>query len=292
MADISDVTAFLLASATSAVYPSGTSQPSIAACDIRLYEGWPVAAELDLDMAGQMMSATVPSVPVTRPGGSVVNVSIFPMLGSTPSQHQIQDDTFVIVPPSYGMAFAIAGDVITVTGQPTSGEYLTIIADRENVYSRSGANTAAILAALATDAQAQYPGASSTATTLTIPFGFALTVRQGAVGTLGKVTHREKQSIMISVWAPTQALRTLVAKTIDNVLKQQIRVSMPDTSQAIVCYNRTNVSDEKQVATIYRRDLIYDVEYATVWEFPGYVITSANVSIANFINSNTVPAIT
>jgi hypothetical protein len=56
---------------------------------------------------------------------------------------------------------------------------------------------------------------------------------------------------------------------------------MPDTSQAVVIYSRTNTIDEQQSQTIYRRDLIYDVEYATVQQFPGYVITSVQVSIAN-----------
>ena len=55
---------------------------------------------------------------------------------------------------------------------------------------------------------------------------------------------------------------------------------MPDTSQAKIVYSHTNVSDQLEATTVYRRDLIYDVEYATVFEFPGYVITTIDMTIA------------
>jgi hypothetical protein len=59
-----------------------------------------------------------------------------------------------------------------------------------------------------------------------------------------------------------------------------------------VIYSRTNVIDDQTAATVYRRDLIYNVEYATVEEFTGYVVTSTNVSIAHHHNSSVIPAIT
>ena len=94
------------------------------------------------------------------------------------------------------------------------------------------------------------------------------------------------------MWAPTQEVRTTLAKAIDNLIKQTIRVSMPDTSQATVLYNRTTVIDEMQSQAIYRRDLIYDVEYATVEQFDGYVITSTQTSIAKPQNVAIATALT
>ena len=305
MADISDLTAYLAGQAALAVYPNGSSQPSIAPvptatatqnfanpADVRIFEGWPIPDQLDLDLAGKMLSGN-PPIPVARPGGPVANVSIFPMQGTGVNVYQNLDKTYTIQPPSYGLTFSLGGDTLAVTGQPMAGEYLTLVIDGAVVCSQGGATTAQILAALATQAQSSgYPGATATATTLTIPFGHELVVRQGGTAILGKATHRQRQSIMVTVWAPNQATRTTLAKAIDNLIKQTIKVSMPDTSQAIVLYNRTNVIDEEQSKTIYRRDLIYDVEYATVEQFTGYVITSTQVSIANFNNSAVVDAIT
>lgn len=295
MADISDVTAYLESAATSAVYPNGTSQPSVAAMDVRVFEGWPLPDQLDRDVSGTMLSGT-PPMPVPRPNGPVSNVSIYPMLGNTATPYQILDDTFVISQPVFGLSItSIINGVITVSGTPNVGEYLTVISDRTYAYSHTGASATAILAALAADFSANYPGVSSTATTLTIPGTFSFVVRQGGQGLLGKATHRQRQSIMISVWSPNHRARSILAAAIDNVLKQNVRVTMPDTSQALVCYNRTNLIDDRQVATIYRRDLIYDVEYATVFQFPGFVITTVNSSdtvISGFGTSAIVPAIT
>ncbi|SHG91623.1 hypothetical protein [Bradyrhizobium erythrophlei] len=279
MADLSDLTAYLAQQAASAVYPSGTSSASVANMDCRIFEGWPIPNQLDLDMAGKMQNAD--GEVVSRPGGPVANVSIFPMQGTGVNVYQNLDKTYVIQAPSYGMTFSLDGDTITVTGQPKTGEYLTLIIDDGVVCSQGGATTAALLAALATEAQGSgYSGASSTADTLTVPAGHSLVVRQGGTGKLGKATHRQRHSVMVTVWAPNQATRATLAKAIDNLIKQTIRASMPDTSQATILYNRTNVIDEQQSQTIYRRDLIYDVEYATVEQFVGYVITSTQTSIA------------
>lgn len=291
MADISDVTAYLAQVAANAVYPNGTSQSSVASMDCRIYEGWPDPDQLDLDVGGRMLQGNPPT-PVTRPGGPVANVSIFPMQGTGIAVYQILDETYTIAHPVLGLSLTVNGDTVTVTGEPTAGEYLTLVCDDAHVYSETGATASALLAALATAAQANYPTSSSTATTLTVPVGHTLVVRQGGIGTLGKVTHRQRHPVMVSVWAPTQVVRAQLGAAIDNAIKKKIKVTMPDSSQALVIYSRTNVIDDQTSATVYRRDLIYNVEYATVEQFTGYVVTSTNVSIAHRHNSSVIPAIT
>jgi hypothetical protein len=291
VADISDVTAYLAQVAANAVYPNDTSQPSVAGMDCRIYEGWPDPDQLDLDVGGRMLQGNPPTA-VTRPGGPVANVSIFPMQGTGITVYQILDETYTIVHPTIDLSITVSGDTVTVSGEPAAGEYLTLVCDDAHVYSQTGATAAALLSALASAAQANYPTASATATTLTVPVGHTLVVRQGGVGTLGKVTHRQRHPVMVSVWAPTQVVRARLASAIDNAIKTKIKVTMPDSSQALVIYNRTNVIDDQTAATVYRRDLIYNVEYATVEEFTGYVVTSTNVSVAHHHNSSVIPAIT
>lgn len=292
MADISDITTYLKAAALAAVYPNGTTQPSVAAMDVRVIEGWPEPQLLDLDMAGKTLIGSLNDVPITRPGGVCATVSVFPMLGMTVTPYQIQDDTFTISPPVYGLTATVVNGVINVSGIPAVGEYLSVIADRAYAYSANGVSAAAIIASLAASFAANYSGVSSTASTLTIPYGFSLTIRQGGQGTLGKVVHRQKQSIMVTVWAPNHTVRATLASAIDVALKSKITITLPDTSQAVVIYSRTNVIDDKQVATIYRRDLIYDVEYATVQQFAGFVITTVNESIGNYFNASIATALT
>lgn len=279
MADLSDVTAYLKGQALAAVYPNGTGSASVAAMDVRIGEGWPNAEQLDLLVGGFEMNTATPPVKVARPNGPGAMVTVFPLQGTGRTTYQILDETYVVAQPTYGMSFSVTNGVITVTGQPNVGEYLTVIADKANVYSLTGANTAAILAGLASAAQAQYPSASATATTLTIPVQFSLVVRQGGIGTLGKVTWRQEHDIAVTVWAPTPASRTTLAAAVDNLIKQNIRITLPDTSQALIRYSRTNVTDEQEAETVYRRDLIYCAEYATIETFQGYVVTSTDIPI-------------
>jgi hypothetical protein len=229
---------------------------------------------------------------VARPGGPRANVSVYPMPGTGAPVYQILDETYEISPPAINLGIAVSGNTITVTGQPASGEYLTIVADDAHVYSSGGTTTTALLQSLAAAAQANYPSAVATADTLTIPVGHLLIVRQGGVAVLGKVTRRQRDSIMVTVWAPNQVARSAIAKAVDNLIKQNIKVAMPDTSQALILYSRTITNDEQQAESIYRRDLIYTAEYATVEQFPGYVITSVQTSIANPSNTAIATAIT
>ena len=278
MADLSDVTAYLYSVAASAVYPNGIGQASIAGIDCRIFEGWPIPEQLDQDMAGTILSGSPPRE-VPRTGGPVASVSIYPMPGTGVAVPQILDETYVIAQPVYGLTLSVSGNTIALSGQPAAGEYVTLICDDLHVYSQTGSTTAALLSALAAGAQVDYPAAAATSTTLTVPTGHKLIVRHGAAGTLGKVTHRQRHSIMVTVWAPTHAVRNALAGPIDVAIKKNIRITLPDTSQALVIYSRTNTSDEQQSSTIYRRDLIYDVEYATLETFTGYVITTVNTPL-------------
>lgn len=279
MADLQDVCDYLVQVAASAAYPNGTSQSSVAGMDIRIMEGWPLPEQLDRDLGGTMLSGTPPA-PVPRPGGPCADISVYPMPGATAVPFQILDDTYTIVPPVYGITIvSVVNGVITCSGAPGTGEYLTCVIDRAHVISSTQPTLSALLADLATQAITAGYAASSTATTLTIPYTFELDVRLGAVGTLAFVTWRQRQGIMVSVWAPDHTSRATIASAIDNLIKQTLVVVMPDTSQAKITYSRTNQTDEYQTVTLYRRDLIYEAEYATLEQFPGYVITSVTFNI-------------
>lgn len=289
MADISDIADYLVRQAAAAVYPNGTSQPSIANLDIRLYQGWPIPDQLDADMGGWVLVGT-PPVKQKRSNGRVINVSVYPMPGAGAEPYEILDHTYVITQPVYGMSVTITNNVVSVTGQPNTGEYLSIILNRANNFSRTGANTAAIMTALLADIQAVFPGATGdNATQVTLPMTgtsflaapvFAIEARIGGVGLLGRATHRQRQMVMVTTWAPNDATRRLVAAAIDVALKNVIIDTMPDSSMAKFCYSRSNQTDEQQLQTVYRRDLIYECEYATLYTFPGYVITAPTVQVA------------
>jgi hypothetical protein len=296
VADISDITNFLAIKVAAIVYPNGTAAPSVAPIfpgfvnpmDVRIFEGWPLPDQLDLDVGGKMLSGTPPA-PVPRPNGPAANISIYPVPGAAaPAVFQILDETYTVIAPVYGVAFSVSGTVITCSGAPNAGEYLSAIIDRTSIVSSNKTPLSALLADLAAQAVTAGYAATSTATTLTIPYKYQLDVRQGGVGTLGKVSHRQRQGVMVTVWAPTHHARDVIAAAVDNVLKQGpqdnvnacLKMNLPDGTMALLLPSHTTQTDEQQVVTIYRRDLVYVAEYATLTTFPGYVVTSTTINIS------------
>lgn len=260
MADISDISAAMLTIANGAVYPNGTGQPSVTSAPVKLFEGWPNADALNTDIAA-----------------GTANVSIFPLASAGAQVFQILNEPYIITPPAYGLTPTLSGQKITLNGTPTNGEFLTVIADYRHIYSRNGASATAICSALATDAQADYPSASASGNTLTIP-AQDFTLRLGAPATMGQVTHRQRQTVIITVWAPDPATRNTLASAIDVVMKENLRITMPDTSQAVLTYDRTIITDSWEAMTVYRRDLYYTVEYATLEQWIAYVVTSVTTT--------------
>lgn len=302
MADISDITGYLAQTAANACYPNGTSQPSVAGIDILIYEGWPLAESLDLDLTGQMLG---PNGVTARPGGVRANVSIFPMQGTNTPIPQILDETYIVTPAVFGLTAQCIQDPITsafsisLTGAPGSTEFMTVEIDQLYIASATGASSLEILQALAsqivsfqpTPMQPDYTPAytANVVGDALIVGGAAYCVaRLGSQGTLGKVIHNQRQSIMISIWAPDHVSRTKISEAIDILIKKRLVVTMPDTSMARICYNRTNLTDDHEPMACYRRDLIFLADYATLDLFPGTVITSVTTEIAPLdpVNAN------
>lgn len=92
--------------------------------------------------------------------------------------------------------------------------------------------------------------------------------------------RRQSRSMQITIWAPTFTARDLIAKQLDPVLAATSRFDLVDGTQAILSYEGSTQVDQHQKTLIYRRDLIYAANYATVQTEAGKVIlhTITNVT--------------
>lgn len=254
--------------------------------DVLIGEGWPIPEQLDLDLAGQTAPPTSGGTPGIRPNGPRPNVTIFPLPGASKAPYQILDKTYTISSPVYGLSVSSSsgGDTITVSGTPNTGEFLTLVCDGGVVFSEGGSSVAAVLESLASAASGTYPltsvTASGTSGSLTIPVEHSLVVRQGGTGLRAKVTHRQCHAVMVTVWAPDPGTRSTLAAAIDNSIKQTLVVTLPDTSDALIRYLYTSVTDDAQNVTVYRRDLVYEVEFATLETFAATEITAVTTVIS------------
>lgn len=247
MADQSDVETALVTLVSAALYPNGTNASSVPEADCRIYRGWPNAAALDSDL---------------RAG--IVNVTVFPGHGTGRVTTRYQQEwTANLVAPT--LTAVVSGLTISFGGSADLGQLAGILVG-ENVYpyrTQPGDTPASVAANLAAQARidqiVQLSGA-----TLIIPGASRLLARVVADAVARKEVRRQTQTFRITCWCPTPSLRDTVALAIDLTLAAVTFIDLPDDTQARLIYAGTTVVDQSQDALLYRRDLLYSIEYATV----------------------------
>lgn len=253
MADLSDVVKLLADTAAGALYPNGTSQPSVVAVDCKVVEGWPVPADLDAFLAAGKIQVSVYPLP-----GMDRNTSRFPKVWQ-----QLSVNSATLTATVSGGTLTIGGTVSTpqVVMVRYNGAYYS--------YEVQGTDT---LDSVAAGIAALITGATSSGAVVTVPSAWELIGRIVTSGTAIMELRRQQRVFKITVWAPTPALRDSASQVIDLAFAQIERADLPDGSSARVVYRGTVESDKNLPRSIYRRDLDYQVEYATT-------ITETNTTI-------------
>src|SRR5581483_1561098 len=267
MADIADAMDAIYGFVLPAVYPNGTSSPSVTGNPITVGEGWPLAEDIDA-----AMKSTPPRALVT----------IFAP-GVTANPVQVLDSWGVIAYPVHGLTTATNSDgSVTISGTPVVGEYVTFVLDHKVAYSVAAVagDTAATMAAkIAAAVAVGYAGTAAIGATVTVVGYHALTVRIGAPATLGQKVWRQREEIIVTVWASDPAVRTQIAKPVDLALKNNLTFNFADTSRAILTYSRTLTVDRQMKLGEYRRDLVYFCQFDTVNTIPAYEVTSFEITL-------------
>lgn len=246
MADLSDVEAAMAALATSALYPDGITSPSAVGADCRIYRGWPTPAGLDADLKA-----------------GVVNVTVFPdaATGKTITPYSTEWQGSPVAPALIG---TILGATVTFSGSADAGQLAGVRLGSQTFAYRTvagdtPASVAANIAALIRVQQVvQLAGP-----TIVIPGAANIEVRVVADTTAIREIRRQIHDVRISFWCPTPQLRDLTSTAVDIALAATTFVALPDSSRGRVNYKSTSVFDQSQSAILYRRDLIYAVEYPT-----------------------------
>lgn len=254
MADITDVMNVLVGVVAQTVYPNGTSQPSIAGIDIICYAGWPTASRLDQDLQREKVHITV------FPTGTEKNTT----------RYQPIPKVMSIVAPS--LTLAASANTVTVGGaipSPfTAHNMAVLIARKAFIYPVQSTDTpTSIATGLAALIAATYPGTTSSGAVVTLPSG--VTVQEVRVGTTGITAaewERQQQPMQITVWSYDPMVRNAIGAAIKQAFAPIAFLTMPDGFGARVRYVNSHLSDEYEKAKLYRRDLFYQVEYATTIE--------------------------
>lgn len=246
MPDLSDVENVLVSLVTQIVYPNGTAAPSATGDDIKVYRGWPMQPNLDADLKD-----------------GIVNISVFPI---DPEQNvtRYAPEWMEIPSPPVTLTMTVAGQTVTVGGKPCCPlNAAVIVNDKAFVHPLQATDTpTSIATALAAAINTTF-AASSSGAVITVPGATKLEARLGSVGNIVQEIKRQKRSFRITIWCNSPLVRDAVGKVIDPALASLTNIALTDGTVGRLLYVRTHPDDGAQKARLYRRDLVYSVEYAT-----------------------------
>lgn len=246
MADLSDVESALVAAVTNAVYPNGLDQSSVLDKPVRIYRGWPLTSPLDADLAA-----------------GVSNVSVFPLDGATRNTTRWAP----LISSTAGMvtlSVSTAGASATFSGVGGEGQLAGLLVDGAPfVYRGKAGDTPALVAAVLADAVRQVRPCWLSRTTVSVPGAVKFIARVVCDGILVTEWARQEQGFRVSTWCPTPALRDTLCTAIGGVLASTAFLTLADGTSGRLRYRSTTSVDEAQDAHLYRRDLVFDVEYGT-----------------------------
>lgn len=247
MADQADVEAALTAIVAGVLYPSGAEAPSILGVGCRVYRGWPSGAPLDADLAAGRINVTV--FPEPRPHVTTTRLA---------AEERIIDTT------APTLSITVKGVRATVAGAALAGQVAGLQVDDMAVVHRTApGDTPAMVAAVLASYVRTRRIATVAGATLEVPgVGFMLG-RVSADRQVRRETRRQRQVFRITVWCPSAELRDRAGAAIDSALAALDFIGLADGTGGRLLYRGSSLMDQSLSARLYRRDLLYSVEYAT-----------------------------
>ena len=272
MSDLSDVANSLLALCVSVLYPAGGSNKIVASptigIPVRTYVGWPLKSQLDADLA-----ATPP----------ICHLSVYPRPQERNTTRYLSRYRELAL-NSATLTLSAAGQTVTIGGTipaPTNVHNLAVFVNgAPYVYQAQPSDT---LATIAVALAGLIPGATASGPVVTVPSSAILgAVRVGVFGTSGRAVRNTQRVFQIGIWCATPAQRDLIAQAVDPVLAATPFIRMPDGSFGKLEYRGSPESDQFEKSMLYRRDLLYSVDYSTLQtvNVPQIVATELQIQAA------------
>lgn len=247
MADQSDVELTLATQVSQILYPQGAGEPSILGPLVRIYRGWPNQAALDADLAG-----------------GLVNVTVFPEPGSERNTTRYPADFVVTQQATPSLSASALGSAITFSGSAGVNQIAGVLADNfAAVHRTASGDSPALVAAILADQLRGQRIVQLSGSTLFVPGASRLIARVVIDQPAQMEVRRQRQNFRITCWCPDPAARDACASAIDLAFAQTTFLALPDNSFGRLRFEQSTVFDQSQDAALYRRDLIYSVEYAT-----------------------------
>jgi hypothetical protein len=247
MADLSDVEQAVANTVTSILYPAGSAQSSIVGTVCRVYRGWPNSATLNADLSAGAVNVTVVTDNDT---------------GRTTTRYLPEWQTMSTRP---GVTASAAEQVITVSGSPAVGDVIGALIDSvAYAYRIRAGDTPGLVASNLNQLIQAHRPATAQGFTIAVPGAGSIEVRAVCDNATSFESRRQEKEVRIICWCPTPQIRDSVAAAIDTAIDRMAFLVLPDDTNVRVVYRNTASYDQAQNALLYRRDLVYTVEYPTI----------------------------
>lgn len=267
MADQSDVEEALVGIVSAALYPDGTAEPSVIGSNCRIYRGWPSSAALDADLTT-----------------GTINVTVFPTGGSTRTTTRYSEQ-WIGSPIQPTLTTVIDGMTVMFGGRAESGQIAGILVDgTAYVYRlREGDTSQSVAANLATIIRTNLIVQLSQGN-VTIPGARQLAARVVADASVKQEIRRQEQGFRVTCWCPDPQARDATASAVDLAVSTQRFIPLSDGTSGRLSYAGTTEFDQSQNSRLYRRDLNYNVEYATMLSatLPAMLFGTLGLNAASF----------
>jgi len=247
MADISDVEDAIANAATTIIYPMGAAQGSIAGVTCRIYRGWPNSATLAADLNAGVVNVTVASDNNT---------------GHTTTRY-LPDWQYRFSTPS--LSASVSGQTITLGGTASVGNVVGVLIDGTAYAYRVAEGDTPPLVASNLCAQLQLTRIATVhGSSINVPGAGSIIARAVCDTYAESEGRRQEKDVRMIFWCPSPIVRDIISSAVDQGMCQESFLTLADNTQARIQYRNSATYDQSQNALLYRRDLIYSIEYATI----------------------------
>lgn len=267
MPDRSDVEQALAGLVADTLYPNGSGSDSVIGNVCKIYRGWPVANALETDLEQ-----------------GIVHVSVVPIAGAVRDRTRYSTEWQGVSPPAT-VTVSVASDYVTFAGPGGPGQVAGIRVD-ERAYAyrmRTGDSAALVAAVLAADIRADRP-AVATGSSVYLLNGRNILARVVTDGHGGQEFRRQEGRFRVSFWCPDPVIRDGTVSLVDTALAALTFMDVGGWACRLQLTGESS-TDDGAAAGLWRRDLLYSVEYPTVTTetLPAMLFGVAEVNAVDWI---------
>jgi hypothetical protein len=193
----------------------------------------------------------------------LINVSVSSVPGAARNTTRWGVQSWVAA-TSPGVVVSVSGNSASFAGAPNQGDLAgLLVGGMAYVYQAQAGDSAGLVAAALASQVRQNQICWISGTSVTVPGVSKIVARTVALQPSTAEWARQEQGFRISVWAPAPALRDVACSALSSLFATITFLPLRDGTGGRLRYRNTASFDDGQDAGVYRRDLVYDVEYAT-----------------------------